>query len=83
MTAEVRVESGRFVNSTWRVMVEGRYWWVVIGFGDTVQTVIPADEGKSALGPAVIRGGPLYDRVDRVNRDLVRAELEHSSRATA
>jgi hypothetical protein len=45
---------------------------VVIGFNDTVETVIPTD-GRSP-GEHVVRDGPLFDRVAQVNAALMDAE---------
>lgn len=72
LMAEVRVDTGKFVNSTWGVSVAGERWLVVIGLGDTVETVIKTD--KRGLGEQVIREGPLYDRVAQVNAALMAAE---------
>ena len=71
MTAEVRTDKGKFVNSAWLVDVDGQEWWVVIGFGATMKTVIRADRGKLALGANIVRAGELYDFVARVNRQLM------------
>jgi hypothetical protein len=42
MTAEVRADTGKFVNSAWRRTIGGVCWWVVIGLHDTLETVISA-----------------------------------------
>ena len=71
MTAEVRTDKGKFVNSTWSVDVDSQEWWVVIGFGATMKTVIRAARRKLALGADIVRSGELYDFVASVNRQLM------------
>src|SRR5437899_12949198 len=66
MTAEVRTDKGKFVNTAWAVNVAGQEWWVVIGFDATMKTVIPTARGKLAFGPEIVRSGELYDFVARV-----------------
>lgn len=73
MTAEVRADSGKFVNSAWRRTVDGACWWIVIGLHDTLETVIHAGR-KKGLGESIVRGGELYQFVERVNRDLMSGE---------
>jgi hypothetical protein len=73
MTAEVRSDTGKFVNSAWRRTVGGACWWIVIGLHDTLETVIRAGR-KTGLGESVVRGGDLYRFVDRVNRDLMKRD---------
>jgi hypothetical protein len=72
VTAEVRTDTGRFVNSAWACTIDGRQWWVVIGLHDTIETVI--ETTKRGLGDSVVTSGEVYDRVDRVNRALMAAE---------
>lgn len=72
VTAEVRADTGRFVNSAWTREIDGQQWWVVIGLHDTVETVIDTD--KRGPGDSVVTGGELYDRVERVNRELMLAD---------
>ena len=71
MTAEVRTDKGKFVNTTWAVNVAGQEWWVVIGFDATMKTVFPAAHGKRAFGAKIVRSGERYDFVARVNRQLM------------
>lgn len=63
MTAEVRADKGRFVNTAWSVDVDDQEWWVIIGFNSTMKTVIRAARRKLALGPGIVRSGELYDFV--------------------
>lgn len=71
-TVEVRTDTGKFVNSAWKRKIHGKWWWVVIGFGDTIETVIDTD--KRGLGESIISTGKLYELVERVNRELMIAE---------
>ena len=71
MTAEVRTDKGKFVNTAWSVDVDGHEWWVVIGFDATMKTVIRAARGKLALGNEIVRSGDLYEFVARVNGQLM------------
>jgi hypothetical protein len=65
-TAEVRTDKGLFVNTAWACKADGRDWWVVIGYDDTAMTVIETD--KDGLGPDIVTGGDLYNRVKEVNK---------------
>ena len=71
MTAEVRTDKGKFVNTGWSVDVDGQEWWVIIGFDATMKTVIRAARGKLALGPDIVRTGQLYEFVANVNAQLM------------
>ncbi|WP_302080603.1 hypothetical protein [Salinibaculum rarum] len=65
-TAEVRKDKCLFVNTAWSCTVDGRNWWVVIGYDDTVVTVIESD--KDGLGEQIVTSGELYDEVEMINR---------------
>lgn len=71
MTAEVRTDKGKFVNTAWSVDVDGQEWWVVIGFDATMKTVFRAARGKLALGPDIVRAGEMYEFVAGVNAQLM------------
>jgi hypothetical protein len=73
VSAEVRTDTGKFVNSAWDLNVGGRRWRVVIGLHDTVETTFTVKNTRGA-GGVIVRGGALYDFVDRVNRELMRGE---------
>jgi len=64
-TAEVRIDKGLFVNTAWVCHGDQNDWWVVIGYEDTVVTVIETE--KDGLGPEIVTEGELYDFVDEVN----------------
>lgn len=72
VTVEVRTDTGKFINSAWTREIEGRRWWIVIGLHDTVETVIDTD--KRGLGEGIVTAGDLYNRVERVNWELMLAE---------
>jgi hypothetical protein len=78
MTAEVRTDKGKFVNTAWSVDIDGEEWWVVIGFEATMKTVIRASPGKRGLGDGILRSGELYDFVARVNTQLMADEAADS-----
>lgn len=69
VTAEVRCDTGKFVNSTWEIMIENKFYWITIGFGDVIQTIIQKD--SSGLGYEYTREGSLYQFVSEVNGKLM------------
>jgi hypothetical protein len=73
VTAEVRTDTGRFINSAWEVNTGDRSWWVIIGLHDTVETAFPV-ERKKGLGSSIVTRGPLYDFVEKVNKQLMELE---------
>jgi hypothetical protein len=83
MTAEVRTDKGKFVSTAWSVLVDGQNWWVVIGWDGALKTVINADHAKLGLGSTIVVDGPLYEMVERVNRELMDQEGESTARPTA
>ena len=72
VTVEARTDTGKFVNSAWVREIDGRRWWVVIGLHDTVETVIETD--KRGLGESTVTAGELFERVERVNHELMTGE---------
>ncbi|MFI2374830.1 hypothetical protein ACH5AO_07140 [Streptomyces sp. NPDC018964] len=72
VSAEVRTDTGKWVKSTWRVWADERFWWVVIGLGNALVTVIDVDPRRRGMGEGIVTGGPLYARVDAVNAELMR-----------
>ena len=72
---EARRDTGKFVSTTWRRQIEGREWWVVIGFQDTVRTLYEATPGKRGMGEVITRSGPDWNHVAEVNSGLVTAHL--------
>lgn len=70
-TAEVRKDRGKFYNSTWERIIDGKRYWVTIGIGDFITTIVCKD---SSGVDKCIRDGELFDFVDKVNRELMSAE---------
>jgi hypothetical protein len=68
---EARTDTGKFVSTTWRRRFGTQDWWLVVGFNDTVRTFYRGDAGKRAKGRRVVTGGPVWQLVDKVNRQLV------------
>ena len=73
VTASVRNDRGKFVDSTWEVCVDDVRYWVTIGMGNYVRTIVIKD--TSGIEKCV-RGGEFYEFVERVNRELMDAEGE-------
>lgn len=71
VTVEVRTDKGKFVNSTWEKEIGGARYWITIGFGNLVQTVIKKD---SSGIHNIIKSGELYRFVEQVNLDLMKNE---------
>ncbi|MFE9169015.1 hypothetical protein ACFYNZ_05710 [Streptomyces kebangsaanensis] len=72
VSAEVRTDTGKWVKSTWRIRADARDWWVVVGLGNALVTVIDVDPWRRGMGQGIVTGGPLYAHVDSVNADLMR-----------
>ncbi|MEU4088810.1 hypothetical protein [Streptomyces aureus] len=72
VSAEVRTDTGKWVKATWRVRADGRDWWVVVGLGNALVTVIDVDPWRRGRGPDIVADGPLYAKVDAVNAELMR-----------
>ena len=71
VTAEVRNDKGKFVNSTWEYEIDNIRYWITVGFNDTVQTIIIKDSSGT---DNIIKDGELYDFVDKVNKKLMNEE---------
>ena len=71
VTASVRSDRGKFVDSTWEVCVDDLRYWVTIGMGNYVRTIVVKD---SSGVEKCVRGGDFYEFVERVNRELMDAE---------
>ncbi|MEU7395352.1 MULTISPECIES: hypothetical protein [Streptomyces] len=72
VSAEVRTDTGKWVKSTWRVRADGRSWWVVVGLGNALVTVIDVDPRRRGRGDGIVTGGHVYAHVDVVNAALMR-----------
>ena len=78
VSAEVRIDKGKFVASSWGREYNGRYYIVVIGLGNLAETIYDTELPcpKFGRGPGRIRnfwekGRPFYDFVEKVNEDLM------------
>jgi hypothetical protein len=69
--AEVRTDTGKFVSSTWEIVVNEKKWWIVIGLHDTIKTIIRISPGKVGFGDGIVTNGDSYRKVERVNLDLM------------
>ena len=72
VTASVRNDRGKFVDSTWEVIIDGVRYWITIGMGTYIITIIKKD--TSGVEKCV-RGGEFYDFVEQVNRQLMDEDL--------
>ena len=70
-TADVRIDRGKFVNSTWEKALDGHLYQVTIGMGNYVKTIV--DRTSSGVEKC-IREGELYNLVAEVNDELMHAE---------
>ena len=70
-TVEVRKDRGKFYNSTCEYVYDNKKYWVSIGLGDVVETIVVKD---SSGVDKCIRSGELFDFVERVNKELMEAE---------
>lgn len=71
-TAEVRPDKGKFLNSTWEVVCNGKTYWVTIGVGNYIITIVQRNSSGKDL---CIRGGNYYNFVEDVNRKLMDDDL--------
>lgn len=70
-TAEVRIDRGKFYNSTWERILDGKRYWVTIGLGEVVTTIVCKDSSGTEK---CVRSGEYYDFVEKVNRELMEVE---------
>ena len=70
-TAEVRIDSGKFINSTWETIYQGQRYWITIGWNQLVETIVIKNcSGKSGITTS----GEIYDFVETVNANLMLKE---------
>ena len=68
VTVSVRSDLGKFVDSTWEICMDDVRYWVTIGMGNYVRTIMI----KNTSGiEKCVRGGEFYDFVECVNRKLM------------
>lgn len=73
VTAEVRKDRGKFYNSTWEYQFDGKRYWLTIGLGNVIETIV---EKNSSGIKKCIQSGEIYDFVDDVNRKLMLEEAK-------
>ena len=71
MLAEVRVDSGRFVRSTWRKVIGHEAFWLVIGYNPQVVTIYKSGLGKVAMSEIIVTRGEFYNFVAKINHELM------------
>lgn len=72
MTAEVRVDRGKFVATGWRIPCDGSWLWVVIGMNQRIEkAMFKQGRGKSEH---IVCDGELFEFVDEVNLELTEEE---------
>ena len=72
MAAEVRIDTGKFLASTWKRTFGHDTWWIVIGLHNALITAYRADPAKVGAGASSISFGTLYEKVASVNAELLR-----------
>ena len=71
VTASVRSDRGKFVDSTWEICIDNVHYWLTIGIGNYVRTIVIKD--RSGIEKCV-RDGAFYDFVEMVNKNLMENE---------
>jgi hypothetical protein len=74
LTADV-LNSGKFMRTTWSRVFQGRRWFIVFAKGDVAVTVYSGALTRRLLGPEIVKNGPFYEKVSRVHRALMEAEV--------
>ena len=76
ITASVRSDRGKFLDSTWELTVDGVRYWVTIGLGSFIVTIVK----KNSSGiENCVREGEFYNFVEQVNRQLMDEDLAANS----
>lgn len=71
VTASVDRDSGKFVDSTWEILIDNTCYWITIGMGTYVKTIVIKE--TSGIDKCV-QSGKYYDFVDEVNKKLMEKE---------
>ena len=71
VTASVDRDSGKFVDSTWEILIDNTRYWITIGMGTYVKTIVIKE--TSGIDKCV-QSGEYYDFVDEVNKKLMEKE---------
>jgi predicted phosphodiesterase len=72
--AEVRADNGKFILTTWERKFNGEIFWVVVGLGDVVVSVIRKQLTRNVGTTGIITSGSFYDFVSDVNMKLMEDE---------
>lgn len=75
LTTEV-LPSGKFMRTTWARTVEGQRWLVTFAKGEIVVTSYDSDPRRTLRGQNIVRSGEFFEKVARVNRDLMATESD-------
>lgn len=71
VACEVRVDTAKFVNSTWEILYDDNRYWLTIGFGNVAETIIR----KKGYGIKDINiDRDVFEFVEMVNRKLMENE---------
>ena len=73
VAADVRVDTGHFVESFWTVNDGRRRWWIVVSRHGNGRSFGLDQQPDVRTG--IVRAGELFERVARVNRELMSQEL--------
>jgi hypothetical protein len=72
VTIEVRRDNGKFVKTAWERVIDDAHWRVVLGFNDTVLTLIRVN-AERPLRP-MLPSSRFWSFVECVNADLMAQE---------
>ena len=78
LSAEVRVDKGKFIASAWGRKWKGRNYVIVVGLGDVLETIydsaLPFEDIHACRLGGVSPDYPFGRFVEQVNRDLMMTE---------
>lgn len=77
VVGEVRVDTGKFVNSTWEYVYGNEKYWLTIGFGNVAETIVKKESGGK---DKIIESGELYEFIAAVNEKLMADETPKSNK---
>lgn len=77
VTASVREDRGKFVDSTWEIVIDGVRYWVTIGMGTFIKTIVTKETSGAEN---CIRSGEYFDFVEEVNRKLMDEDMAVSTK---
>ena len=78
LSAEVRVDKGKFIASAWGRKWKGRNYVIIVGLGDVLETIydsaLPFEDIHACRLGGVSPDSPFGRFVEQVNRDLMMTE---------